>query len=61
MQDVCRFVVGNQPPREGIRKYLSDKKWKSLLEYGRRKALETGVGPEDIENIIDKVRISKTV
>lgn len=42
--------------REGLRKYLADKRWRSLLEYGRRKAIKTGLRPDDMENIVDEIR-----
>ena len=45
--------------RESLRGYIAEKKWLSLLEYGRRRSLETGLRPEDIENIVDEVRGKK--
>lgn len=44
--------------REGLRKYLEDKRWRGILEYGRRRAMETGLKPEDIEDIVDEFRSS---
>ena len=45
--------------RESLRKYLSEKRWESLLEYGRRKTAQTGLRPEDIEAIVDGLRQRK--
>lgn len=45
--------------REGLRKYLADKRWRNLLEYGRRKAIKTGLRPGDMENIVDEVRTGR--
>ena len=45
--------------RESIRKYLSDGKWKALLDYGRRKAIAIGLRPGDIEGIVDGIRSKK--
>jgi len=42
--------------RECLRRYVSDKNWRKLLRYGRRKALQTGLKPEDIEDIVDEIR-----
>jgi len=46
--------------RECLRRYVSDKKWTKLLQYGRRKALRAGLKPEDIEKIVDEIRSRKT-
>ncbi|MBI4677436.1 MAG: CopG family transcriptional regulator [Elusimicrobia bacterium] len=42
--------------RESVRKYISDRRWRRLLDYGRRKAIETGLKPDEIEDIIDELR-----
>lgn len=42
--------------RESIRRYIADKKWRELLAYGRQRAAQTGVKPEDIEGLVDELR-----
>mgnify|MGYP001609573917 CR=1 FL=1 len=46
--------------RESVRKYIADRRWRKLLDYGRRKALETGLRPDEIEDIIDELRDNGT-
>lgn len=45
--------------RESLRKYLADKEWNEILAYGRRRTIETGLRPEDIEDIVDGIRSRK--
>lgn len=42
--------------RESIRKYVAGSRWHDLLAYGRRRAVETGLAPQDIEGIVDEIR-----
>lgn len=42
--------------RESVRKYIADRRWQRLLDYGRRKALETGLRPDEVEDVIDELR-----
>jgi len=45
--------------RESIRRCITDRKWKALLAYGRRKAISAGLRPEEIEGIVDGIRSKK--
>jgi CopG family transcriptional regulator/antitoxin EndoAI len=42
--------------RESIRKYVAGRRWQDLLAYGRRRAIKTGLAPQDIEDIVDEIR-----
>lgn len=42
--------------REALRKYLWERSWKKLQDYGARIAKEKGIREEDIERIIDENR-----
>lgn len=42
--------------REALRVYLWQARRQRLLEAGRRIRLETGIGPEDIEGVVDEYR-----
>ncbi|MBI5209909.1 MAG: ribbon-helix-helix protein, CopG family [Elusimicrobia bacterium] len=44
--------------REALRKYVWERSWKKLQEYGAKKAREMGVkSDEDIERLIDEGRV----
>lgn len=45
--------------RESLRRYVAAKRWRSLLEYGRRQALRKGLRPEDVEEVVDGIRSRK--
>lgn len=42
--------------REALRRYIDDSKWRRLLEYGEQRARERGIGPEDVERLVDEYR-----
>ena len=43
--------------RVALRRYQrEEREWEELFAYGRRKARETGIKPEDIEDIVDEIR-----
>lgn len=44
--------------REALRKYVWERSWKKLQEYGAKKARELGIkNDEDIERLIDEGRV----
>ena len=42
--------------REALRRYIDDSEWRRLLDYGERRARERGIGPEDVERLVDEYR-----
>lgn len=42
--------------REALRREVLLQEFRSLQEYGARQAERLGIGPEDVERIIDEVR-----
>ncbi|MYA19020.1 MAG: ribbon-helix-helix protein, CopG family [Chloroflexi bacterium] len=42
--------------REALRRYIDDCEWQRLLEYGERRARALGIGPEDVERLVDEYR-----
>ena len=42
--------------REALRRYIDDSEWRRLLDYGERRAREQGIGPEDVERLVDEYR-----
>ena len=42
--------------REALRRYIDDSEWQRLLDYGERRARELGIGPEDVERLVDEYR-----
>ena len=42
--------------REALRRYIDDSEWQRLLDYGERRARERGIGPEDVEQLVDEYR-----
>ncbi|MBI4668910.1 MAG: ribbon-helix-helix protein, CopG family [Elusimicrobia bacterium] len=46
--------------REALRKYFWEGSWKRLQAYGAQRVKETGLKEEDIEDLIDETRRSKS-
>ncbi len=42
--------------REALRRYIDDSEWQRLLDYGERRTRELGIGPEDVERLVDEHR-----
>lgn len=42
--------------REALREYTAAERWRELRGYGRDRAESAGMGPEDVESLIDSVR-----
>jgi len=53
VNEVLAEAVGNYVDR-----YVKDKQWASLKQYGRQKAREGGVSEDDVERLISESRNS---
>ena len=42
--------------REALRDYTAAERWRRIRRYGGDRAELAGVGPEDVENLIDELR-----
>ena len=42
--------------REALRLYMQEAEWRRLQRYGTRRAGEQGIGPEDVERLVDEYR-----
>lgn len=42
--------------REAVLRYLEEREWRSILDYGEQRAREQGLGPEDVALLIDEYR-----
>lgn len=42
--------------REALRRYIQEKKWRELKEYGARRAKSLGIKEADVERLIDEYR-----
>ena len=42
--------------REAIRLYMEEREWRRLERYGRLRAREQGIVPEDVELLVDEHR-----
>ena len=42
--------------RKAMDKYIRDLRWEETLRYGRKKARELGIRPEDVDDIVHEVR-----
>ena len=42
--------------REALARYMEELEWRELLEYGRQRATEAGIEPEDVARLIDEYR-----
>jgi hypothetical protein len=45
--------------REALRRQIELEQFRELQRYGRRLAEERGLGPEDVEGLIDELRDSR--
>ncbi|HEX3035396.1 MAG TPA: ribbon-helix-helix protein, CopG family [Thermodesulfobacteriota bacterium] len=45
--------------REALRRYIQEKKWQDIQEYGARQAKKLGVSETEVERIIDEYRKEK--
>ena len=42
--------------RDALGRYIDDAEWRRLLDYGDRRSRELGIGPEDVERLVDEYR-----
>ena len=42
--------------REALRVYMEEREWRRLQRYGRLRAREQGIPPEDAERLVDEHR-----
>lgn len=46
----------SQLMRDALRYYLEEREWRRLQAYGRKKAAEQGLTPDDVERLIHEAR-----
>lgn len=42
--------------REALARYIEDREWREVLEYGEQRAREAGIEPEDVSRLIAEYR-----
>lgn len=42
--------------RTALREHLSDREWEEIFRYGESLAESGGIGPEDVEDLVDRAR-----
>jgi CopG family transcriptional regulator/antitoxin EndoAI len=42
--------------REALRRYIEEREWRRLLRYGENRAREQGIGPRDVERLVEDYR-----
>lgn len=42
--------------RKALTDYIEERKWRQLVEYRERRAREIGIGPEDVESLVEEYR-----
>ena len=42
--------------REALLRYIEESEWRRLLIYGERRARERGIGPADVETLVEEYR-----
>jgi len=42
--------------REALRYYIEEREWKQLFRYGEQRAREQGIGPQDVERLVEEYR-----
>jgi len=45
--------------RDALRDYAADQRWRDVYSYGRDRAEAAGVGPEDVEALVDEFRAER--
>jgi CopG family transcriptional regulator/antitoxin EndoAI len=45
--------------RDALRRQIELERFRELQRYGRRQAEERGIGPEDVERLVEEVRTSR--
>ena len=42
--------------REAVRRYIEEREWRQLVRYGEKSAREHGIGPQDVEHLVEDYR-----
>ena len=42
--------------RDALLRYIEESEWRRVLRYGERRARERGIGPADVEPLVDEYR-----
>ena len=42
--------------REAVLRYIEECEWRQLLQYGEERAMERGIGPEDVSGLVEEYR-----
>ena len=42
--------------REAVLRYIEEREWRQLLQYGEERARERGIGPEDVAGLVEEYR-----
>ena len=42
--------------REALRRYIEEREWRQLLRYGEQRAREQGIGPQEVERLVEDYR-----
>ena len=42
--------------RTALRRYIEEREWRQLLQYGERRTREKGIGPEDVGLLVEEFR-----
>ena len=42
--------------REALLRYIEESAWRRLLRYGERRARERGIGPADVDRLVEEYR-----
>ena len=44
--------------RKALRRYMAELEWQQLFEYGEQRAGELGIGPEEVNRLVEEYRAS---
>lgn len=51
-----RGMTKSEVAREALRREIERERWAEVFRDGERRADSAGIGPEDVESIVDEVR-----
>jgi metal-responsive CopG/Arc/MetJ family transcriptional regulator len=54
----ARGTTKSELVRDALRRQIELEQFRELQRYGRRRAEERGLGPEDVERLVDELRSS---
>jgi metal-responsive CopG/Arc/MetJ family transcriptional regulator len=55
----ARGTTKSELVRDALRRQIELEQFRELQRYGRRRAEERGLGPEDVERLVDELRSSR--